>query len=71
VAGEVLLRGVADSDLPAFCEHQQDPDEVRRAAFPPGDWDAFAAHRTKIMAGEAVDKKTILFDGPVAGNVVS
>jgi len=41
------------------------------AAFPPRDRNAFMAHWTRILADETVIKKTILFDGDVAGNVVS
>jgi len=42
----------------------------RMAAFPRRDRDAFRAHWTKILADQAVIKKTILFEGGVAGNVV-
>ena len=69
--GNVLLRDVADGDLPLFFEHQQDPVSNRMAGFPPRDRDAFAAHWTNILADGAFTKKTILFDGRVAGNVVS
>lgn len=69
--GGVLLRNVADGDLPLFFEHQQDPVANRMAGFPPRDRDAFVAHWTKILADETVTKKTILFGGRVAGNVVS
>ena len=41
------------------------------AAFPARDKKAFMAHWTRILADETVIKKTILFDGRVAGNVVS
>jgi RimJ/RimL family protein N-acetyltransferase len=65
------LREVKEDDLPVFFEHQLDPDATRMAAFPPRDRNAFMAHWTRIMADETVIKKTILFDGDVAGNVVS
>ncbi len=39
------------------------------AAFTARDQDAFTKHWTKILADPAVIKKTILFDGAVAGNV--
>ena len=41
------------------------------AAFPARNRDAFMAHQTKVLADETVIKKTILFDGQVAGNIVS
>jgi RimJ/RimL family protein N-acetyltransferase len=65
------LRDVKEDDLPVFFEHQLDPDATRMAAFPPRDRNAFMAHWTRILADETVIKKTILFDGDVAGNVVS
>lgn len=40
------------------------------AAFPARESDAFMAHWAKILGDETVTKKTIVFDGYVAGNVV-
>jgi RimJ/RimL family protein N-acetyltransferase len=68
---DVLLRDVAEDDLPVFFEHQRNPVANRMADFLPRNWDAFVAHWTKILADETVIKKTVLFDGRVAGNVVS
>jgi RimJ/RimL family protein N-acetyltransferase len=67
--GEVVLRDVTESDLAIFFEHQRDPVANRMANFPPRD--AFRAHWRKILGDKSVIKKTILFDGRVAGNVVS
>jgi RimJ/RimL family protein N-acetyltransferase len=67
----VVLHDVTEGDLAIFFEHQRDPVANRMADFPPRDRDAFSAHWTKILADESVTKKTILFDGRVAGNVVS
>jgi RimJ/RimL family protein N-acetyltransferase len=68
---DVLLRDVTQSDLPIFFEQQLDPEATRMAAFPARDGDAFTAHWTKILGDETITKKTILFDGHVAGNIVS
>ncbi len=68
---DVLLRDVTEDDLPIFFEHQLDPDATHMAAFPARDRDAFMAHWTKILGDETITKKTILFDGQVAGNIVS
>jgi RimJ/RimL family protein N-acetyltransferase len=68
---DVLLRDVLEDDLPIFFEHQVDPEATRMAAFKPRDKNAFTAHWTKILADETVSKKTILFDGQVAGNILS
>jgi RimJ/RimL family protein N-acetyltransferase len=67
----VLLRDVTESDLPIFFDQQLDPEANRMAAFPARDRDAFTAHWTKILGDETITKKTILFDGHVAGNIVS
>jgi RimJ/RimL family protein N-acetyltransferase len=70
-SGDVVLRHVTKGDLAIFFEHQRDPVANRMADFPPKGRDAFRVHWTKILADECVTKKTILFDGRVAGNVVS
>jgi RimJ/RimL family protein N-acetyltransferase len=41
------------------------------AAFPSRDRERFMAHWAKIMADKTGTLKTILFDGQVAGNIVS
>ena len=40
----VLLRDVAEGDLPVFFEHQRNPVANRMADFPPRNWDAFVVH---------------------------
>jgi RimJ/RimL family protein N-acetyltransferase len=67
----VTLRDVRQGDLPVFFEHQLDPEATRMAAFEARDQDAFTAHWSKVLGDDAIDKKTILVDGQVAGNVVS
>jgi RimJ/RimL family protein N-acetyltransferase len=68
----VTLRDVTDSDLPVFFEQQAEPDANQMAAFPARDREAFTAHWTKkILGDETVIKKTVLFKGHVAGNIVS
>jgi RimJ/RimL family protein N-acetyltransferase len=69
---DVRLRDVEHGDLPVFFEHQLDPEACAMAAFQPRDRDAFMVHwTTKILGDEAVVKRTVLFGGRVAGNVVS
>jgi len=67
----ILLRDIIESDLPIFFEQQLDPVATQMAAFPARDREAFMAHWTKILADETNILKTILFDGQVAGNIVS
>jgi RimJ/RimL family protein N-acetyltransferase len=67
----ILLRDVIESDLPIFFEQQLDPVANQMAAFPARDREAFMAHWSKILADETNILKTILFDGQVAGNIVS
>ena len=68
---EVLLRDVAESDLPIFYEQQLDPEATAMAAFASRDRESFMAHWAKIMTDESVILKSILFNGQVAGNIVS
>jgi RimJ/RimL family protein N-acetyltransferase len=67
----VQLRDVAQSDLPIFFEQQLEPEALQMAAFPSRERGAFMAHWAKIMADKSVIVKTILFDGQVAGNILS
>ncbi len=68
----VVLRDVAEDDLPILFKHQLDPAANEMAAFEPRDESAFMAHwKEKILADPAVVKQTIVVDGEVAGNIVS
>ena len=67
----VLLRDVTQDDLPIFFEQQLDPVATQMAAFPARDRQAFMAHWAKILGDETLITQTVLFDGHVAGNVVS
>jgi len=67
----VRLRDVTEADLSVLFEHQMDPEANRMAAFPARNREAFAAHWRQVLDDGAVLKKTILFDGRVAGNIVS
>ena len=69
---DIRLRDVIEADLPILFEHQRDPEATRMAAFPARDREAFLAHwKNNVLGDAAVAKKTILFDGRVAGNIVS
>jgi RimJ/RimL family protein N-acetyltransferase len=67
----ILLRDVTESDLPILYEQQLDPEATAMAAFPSRDRESFMAHSAKIMADESVIFKAIVFDGQVAGSMVS
>ena len=66
---DAVLREVVDSDLDAFFEHQRDPEANRMAAFPARDREAFDAHWRRLLADDSLMKKTIVYEGEVAGNV--
>ncbi len=68
---QVVLRDVTERDLPILFEHQLDPEATRMAAFQARDKDAFMKHWRKILVDDSVTRKTILFGGRVAGNIVS
>jgi RimJ/RimL family protein N-acetyltransferase len=64
---------VTEADLPIFFEQQLDPTANHMAAFTardPSDKDAFMAHWTKLLADDTITKRTILFGGQIAGNIV-
>ena len=64
-----VLREVVEADLPAFYEHQRDPEAAAMAAFPPRDRDAFMAHWAKVLANDSALTWTVVSDGAVAGNI--
>src|SRR2546425_6574213 len=69
---EILLRDVAETDLPIFFEQQRDPAANFMAAFTardPNDKGAFAAHWKRILNDDTVVVKTVLFEGNVVGSV--
>jgi RimJ/RimL family protein N-acetyltransferase len=68
-APRVLLREVAESDLPIFFEHQRDSEAARMAAFPSRDHDAFIKHWAKLRRERSNIARTIVCDGRVAGNI--
>ncbi len=67
----VTLRAVAEADLPIFYEQQLVPEATQMAAFPSRTREAFMAHWAKILVNKNGIIKTILFDGHVAGNILS
>jgi len=69
--GEVLLRDVIEADLPTFYAQQLDPQATEMAAFPARARDPFMKHWARIMADQTNMLKTIVFNGQVAGNIVS
>lgn len=71
MATVVQLREVQESDLPVFFENQADEAASRLAAVASRDREAFEAHWAKILADPATLIRTIVFDGDVAGNVLS
>ena len=72
--GDVVLRDVINDDLAIFFDQQLDLDANYMAAFTaedPADRAAFMAHWKKILGDDTIIKKTILFDGQVAGDIAS
>lgn len=67
---EVRLRRVVAGDVATFYEHQRDPAATRMAAFPARDRESFDARWQRILADDGIEKRAILVDGAVAGNIV-
>lgn len=70
-AAEVQIRDVIDDDLPIFYEQQLDPEATTMAAFPSRDYEPFLAHWAKNRQVPTNIHRTILFNGEVAGYIVS
>lgn len=71
MSGEVKLREVEASDLPVLFEQQREPEAVEMAAFPARDKERFLAHWARILSDETVISRAILYQGELAGTVVS
>ena len=72
MTAEVTLREVLDGDLPVFFADQSDPAAQTMAAFQGREYGPFMEHwRDNILGDDTVEKRTILFNGRVAGNIVS
>jgi RimJ/RimL family protein N-acetyltransferase len=67
----VSLRAVTEDDLPIFFANQLDPDSIRMADFPPRERDVYMAHWARVLKDENNITQTILFNGQVAGNLMS
>ena len=66
-----VLRDVTEDDLPVFFEHQNDPEAIRMAVWPPRDRDAFFDHWRRILRDDELIAKTIVSGDEVAGNIGS
>src|SRR6516165_3848585 len=72
MTSDVMLRDVSERDLEIFFEQQRDPAANYMAAFTakdPADRTAFTTKWAKILGDDSITKRTILFDGNVAGSV--
>jgi RimJ/RimL family protein N-acetyltransferase len=65
-----VIRDAVEADIPIFFEYQRDPGAMDMAKMPARDEEAFTAHWEKILADDALTKKTVLFEGEVAGNLL-
>ncbi|KIL35023.1 acetyltransferase [Cohnella kolymensis] len=70
----VTLREMITDDLPTFYEQQSDATANYMAAFTPtdpADRNAFTTRWLKILRDDNISKKTIIYNGDVAGQVLS
>jgi RimJ/RimL family protein N-acetyltransferase len=70
----VVLHDVREDDLDIFFEQQLDPEATYMAAFTakdPADRDAFNAHWSKILGDKSITIQTILYQGQVAGYILT
>jgi RimJ/RimL family protein N-acetyltransferase len=70
----VSLREIQDEDLPIFFEQMTDPAACHMAAFTckdPGDHAAFLGWFTRVRKDPQIVASTVIFNGAVAGQVLS
>jgi len=67
---EILLRPVAEADLPIFHAQQDDPVANELADFPARDLSAFLEHWGRILRDPSGIVRTIEVAGEVVGNIV-
>lgn len=73
-ATDLQLRDVIEKDFPIFFEQQLDASALYMAAFTskdPTDREAFIARWNKFMDDHTIQKKTILYNGHVIGNIIN
>lgn len=71
---KILLRDIQESDLDIFFEQQKDPEANFMAAFTrrdPSDRKAFESHWKRITNDEKIKIQAIIWEGKVAGSVLS
>jgi len=74
MTSKVVLRETTEEDFPVFFEQQLDPIANSVAVFgakDPADRNAFTAKWSRILADETITNRTIVFEGRVAGQVLS
>lgn len=74
MTNKLYLRNIIQDDLPIFFEQQNEPTAIYMAAFTakdPTNQEAFNAHWQKISTTDTVIIRTIVWDGQVAGYVLS
>jgi RimJ/RimL family protein N-acetyltransferase len=68
---EVTIRETTESDWPILFEYQRDPVSSEMAGVPAREWEAYSALQQRISADETGLKWTILYDGRIAGDLMS
>jgi RimJ/RimL family protein N-acetyltransferase len=71
---DIVLRAVAETDLPILFEYESDPVAVHMAAFTaknPADRNAFNEHWRKILSDPEIIVRSIIFEGQLAGSIGS
>src|SRR4051812_40007972 len=74
MTSDLLLRDVVEADLAVFFDQHLDPQACWMASFTakdPGNRSAFMARWQRLLSNATVRAKTIVFDGQVAGSVMS
>src|SRR5215831_17995767 len=71
MTAEATIRETLESDWPTLFEYQRDHASSQMAGVPAREWDAYIAQQRKIAADETGLHWTILYDGQIAGDLMS
>ena len=74
MVSDIILREVAETDLPILFEYESDPTAVHMAAFTaknPADRNSFNEHWVKILSDPENIVRSIVFEGQLAGSIGS
>lgn len=71
MSANITVRQLTDDDLPQVYDYRRDAEAAAMAGVPVRELDQFLAHQATVAADPANERRVILVDGEVAGDLVS